>query len=376
MNSLLKQSLTKYHTDKAQSFLKKILDKQHQLCYSHTCRTFTAGHVSDQRMEQGMAAIKANGKLKSMLSECNYGEVISQISQGARDQDIHALKELQNLHQQQMKVGFRYSDALNNSKMAAMKYSFIKQTTQVCSTQLSVKECKSSTVTCFVNLDTKISWRSNNFHVVTGTCSYYTSTWMICPCACAAMQRIGWDIDKIEHVHLFYRIWYHPLWNEALKNIQLADYKDSPFCSSPFSNPTISNVVDKLVGPITEYTMQHTNSEIFSTIDICGNISEAQRIAKMKQHFQLLEKIAVKSVQSTKLAIISIIKITNCLGSLSLSSTNSNLHATTSAIDKARNRHLKHSLQNASTLNYLKRKSESMPDGKVGTSSNTLSKKK
>ena len=77
MNLLLKQALSKYRTDKAQSFLKKILDKQHQLCYSHTCRTFTAGHVSDQRMEQGMAAIKANGKLKSMLSECNYSEAIS-----------------------------------------------------------------------------------------------------------------------------------------------------------------------------------------------------------------------------------------------------------------------------------------------------------
>ena len=85
MNLLLKQALSKYRTDKAQSFLKKIFDKQHQLCYSHTCHTFTAGHVSDQRMEQGMAAIKANGKLKSMLSECNYSEAISRISQCARD---------------------------------------------------------------------------------------------------------------------------------------------------------------------------------------------------------------------------------------------------------------------------------------------------
>jgi hypothetical protein len=67
MNLLLKQALSKYNTDKDQSFLKKILAKQHQLCYCHTCRTFTAGHISDQRMEQGMAAIKANGKLKKCL---------------------------------------------------------------------------------------------------------------------------------------------------------------------------------------------------------------------------------------------------------------------------------------------------------------------
>jgi hypothetical protein len=119
MNSLLKQALSKYRTNKAQTFLKKISDKQHQLCYSHTCRTFAAGHISDQRMEQGMAAIKANGKLKSMLSECNHGKAVSQISQCARDQDINALKELLNLFQQHKKAGFRYADALNNSKIAA-----------------------------------------------------------------------------------------------------------------------------------------------------------------------------------------------------------------------------------------------------------------
>jgi hypothetical protein len=62
-----------------------------------------------------MDTIKAKGKLKSMLSRCNYGDVISQRSQCARDQDIKALKELQNLCQQHKQVGFKYADALNNS---------------------------------------------------------------------------------------------------------------------------------------------------------------------------------------------------------------------------------------------------------------------
>jgi hypothetical protein len=53
--SLLKQALAKYCTEKAQVFLKKISNKQHQLCYAHTCKSFTAGHVSNQRMEEGMA---------------------------------------------------------------------------------------------------------------------------------------------------------------------------------------------------------------------------------------------------------------------------------------------------------------------------------
>jgi hypothetical protein len=186
-----------------------------------------------------------------------------------------------------------------------MKYSFVKQMTQGYSTQLSVKESKSNTVACFVSLDKNISWIGEDFQIVTGTCLYYTSTWMICPCACAAMQCIGWDIDKIENVHPFYCLWYHPSWHEALKSLQLSDHKDSPFYISPFSNPSSSIVTNTLICPNTEDTMQCINSEIFEKIDIYGNISEAQRIVMMRQHFHKLE-IAVKSVHSTKLAIMSI----------------------------------------------------------------------
>jgi hypothetical protein len=134
LSSLLKQAFTKYRTKKAQVCLNKISDKQHQLCYAHTCCTFTAGHVSDQRMEQGMAAIKANGKLKSYLSGCTYGEAISRISQVAWDQDFTALKELQTCRHEHKRVGLRYADALKNSKVAAMKYSCVEQTSPLCTT--------------------------------------------------------------------------------------------------------------------------------------------------------------------------------------------------------------------------------------------------
>jgi hypothetical protein len=92
---LLKQALAKYCTEKAQVLLKKISNKQHQLCYAHTCNSFTAGHVSEQRMEEGMASMKANEKLKSYFSGCTYGEAVSRISQVEQDQDFTALKELQ-----------------------------------------------------------------------------------------------------------------------------------------------------------------------------------------------------------------------------------------------------------------------------------------
>jgi hypothetical protein len=59
MESLLEGALSKYQTSKAQALLIKIAQKKHKLCYAYTCKTFTAGQVSDQRMEQGMASINS-----------------------------------------------------------------------------------------------------------------------------------------------------------------------------------------------------------------------------------------------------------------------------------------------------------------------------
>jgi hypothetical protein len=93
-----------------------------------------------------------------------------------------------------------------------------------------------------------------------------TSTRMICPCACAAMQRFGKDTDKIDNAHPFYRIWYPPLWKEAIKSLQLYDYKDSPYYSLTQLEPTsIASAQDRdpLSNIILEDTMRCFNSEIF-----------------------------------------------------------------------------------------------------------------
>ena len=57
----------KYTTPKAQDFLKKIRMYDHRLVYTFTSEGFTAGHISTQRAESMMSAIKANGILKNSL---------------------------------------------------------------------------------------------------------------------------------------------------------------------------------------------------------------------------------------------------------------------------------------------------------------------
>ncbi len=123
-----------------------------------------------------MAAMKANGKLKSYLSGCTYSEAVSRISQVAQDQDYAALKELQLCCENHKKVGLKYADVLINSKAAAMKFSFVEQSSRLNCSQFIEKEADSSTAICEVDLDTNVSWRGGQFQIVSGTCSYYLST--------------------------------------------------------------------------------------------------------------------------------------------------------------------------------------------------------
>ncbi len=131
----------------------------------------------------------------------------------------------------------------------------------------------------------------------------------------------------------------------------------APTSNGPAQDP-LSNIT-------LEDTIRSHNSEIIDKIGHLGNISEAQRINKMREHLNKLEKIAVKSVQSTKYAICSIIEVTNRLGSICVSSSNTNIQV--SAIDKALCRHQKHSLQNSSALKYLKRKINTSNNDKTVT---------
>ena len=63
----------------------------------------------------------------------------------------------------------RYDDALTNSKVASVEYSSVNIIGQLCNTQFLVKETDTSTVACQVNLATTVSWREEQFRIVTGT---------------------------------------------------------------------------------------------------------------------------------------------------------------------------------------------------------------
>jgi hypothetical protein len=158
--------------------------------------------------------------------------------------------------------------------------------------------------------------------------------------------------------------------HQIIATVQLQEFS---LLSLTNLEPTSNAAAQDPLSNITlEDTMRRFNSEIFDKIGHLGNISESQHINKMSEHFNKLEKIAVKSVQSTKYAIYSIIEVTNRLGSLSVSSFKSNIQV--SAIGRALHRHQKHSLQILSALKYLKSKVDTCSNNKTVTAA-SLNKK-
>jgi hypothetical protein len=98
-----------------------------------------------------------------------------------------------------------------------------------------------------------------------------------------------------ENVHPFYHNWYHPLWKEAIKSLQLGDYKDSPYYSiSNLDHTSITSTDHYCNNGTLDNTIRGHNSEIFDKIGHLGNITEAQRINKMREHFNNLEKLLLK----------------------------------------------------------------------------------
>ena len=118
----------------------------------------------------------------------------------SRQEDTNLLDEMVSLRIANLKVGVRYAAALEKIKAGAMDLSYV-ESFQNSSTKYVVKHKSSSPHSCIVDFEGLVTWNGKKYSILTGTCSFFTSTFMICPCACAASQRNSFDIDSISNVH-------------------------------------------------------------------------------------------------------------------------------------------------------------------------------
>ena len=104
LKGLVAVARSEYKTNNAQDFIQHLWDNRHHVCFAYTHKTFTAGHVSDQRSEGGMSALKANGKLKEVLAQSTFAESIDRIMACVRKTQEKARVELVHLRQFNKKV--------------------------------------------------------------------------------------------------------------------------------------------------------------------------------------------------------------------------------------------------------------------------------
>ena len=111
---------TKYTTPEVKDFFKKIKIYDNKLVYAFTSHHFTAGHISTQKSEGMMSAIKANGILKSFLRNATYEESLARIRSVARHQDQEARNVLMRCRRDHFKVGEQVRSSIKLAKLSAI----------------------------------------------------------------------------------------------------------------------------------------------------------------------------------------------------------------------------------------------------------------
>jgi hypothetical protein len=166
------------------------------------------------------------------------------------------------------------------------------------------------------------------------------------------------NIDSIDNVHPYWRIWYHPLWKEALEQSFLPDYDDSPFYTTETKPTANTNVTSTGLHHYStnesneEASTRRFNAEIFEQLGDFGHLNISKRVSMLREHYNILETYACKTGRGHKYAMAAVIEATNRLKSMKLNENNSIIHC--SALDSALTRHGKDSLENQSALKYTK----------------------
>ena len=80
-----------------------------------------------------------------------------------------------------------------------------------------------------VEFNSLIMWKGREYYITKCSFPYFKSTFMLCPCACAACQRQQVDVYDCSHYHPRLWIGYHPLYSTALANLGIADIENAPW---------------------------------------------------------------------------------------------------------------------------------------------------
>ena len=139
-----------------------------------------------------------------------FTEAFDRILAVSQKVNLDARQELESLCQEGKRVGRKYSSALMMCKAAAIKLSSVEKHPDLQNIWV-VKHKSSSVKSSSVDVKAAIKWKGKTLHILACTCSYFTSSWQLCPCCCAVVQCVGLDIDDPAMVHPYWLVSNHPL---------------------------------------------------------------------------------------------------------------------------------------------------------------------
>jgi hypothetical protein len=209
---------------KALALVHKISSLHTKVCWTHTSKFFTAGHISDQRSEGTNSAVKGNGQLKQYLSECTMSESVNRVSQVLRKKEEDAIDKLGRIRQNKYFVCPKYFDCLKNSRSKSCDIFQVK------SMQDSASPTKFAVLNngqwSMVDLEGDVQFCGKIYKCFVCSCPFFTSSWIICECACIAARTQGVTITSASNVHPFWLVYNHPRWNDACKQVGLSSRYD------------------------------------------------------------------------------------------------------------------------------------------------------
>ena len=232
--NMFKAAREKYgHVETPSDFIDRLEKIKDKICYAHTKEVFTCGQVATSRAEGTNSRIKGNGKLKAYLNQCTLVELVTHIINIAEKQDLQAIEELKKLRLAGKRVSDFYSKELAKSKTEALP--LMTNVTRRDDGKYGVQNGANEET---VDLCSPCIHRGDEYKIPSCTCAFYRSTYIICPCICAAITKAGKheDIDNVHNVHPFWHLRGHPMWRRALDKLGKADYDDFPELP-PLSRP-------------------------------------------------------------------------------------------------------------------------------------------
>ena len=175
-----------------------------------------------------------------------------------------------------------------------------------------VKSSPTSSEGSNVHFNSTIYWKGKKYCITTCDCPYFLSTFLLCPCACAACQRVGIDIDDSNHYHPRWWIGYRPLYPAALANLGVTDFENDPWL--PIQNVSTSGINKNSKLPYEESEheiIDQTRTQTYNGLSDMPKVSKAEKITKLKEQCDVCIKLGAESPSNTKLVFEYLVELQN-----------------------------------------------------------------